>query len=45
MVDAILTNTVLPRIGHELLTRMADGTPTRSVKVSATGNEFQIAFG
>jgi len=45
MIDAILTNTVLPRIGHELLTRMADGTQTRSVTLSVTDSEFQLAFG
>jgi type VI secretion system protein VasG len=44
MIDAILTNTVLPRIGHELLTRMAEGAKTRSVKISAADNEFQLAF-
>jgi type VI secretion system protein VasG len=44
MIDAILTNTVLPRIGHELLTRMASGGTTRSVKISASDNEFQLAF-
>ena len=27
MIDAILTNTVLPQISRELLTRMAEGTP------------------
>jgi len=44
MIDAILTNTVLPRIGHELLTRMAEGATTRVAKVSAADSEFHYAF-
>ena len=30
MIDAILTNTVLPRISEEFLTRMMQGRPDRA---------------
>jgi type VI secretion system protein VasG len=44
MIDAILTNAVLPRIGQEMLTRMAAGKATRAAKVSVADSEFQFAF-
>jgi len=44
MIDAILTNTVLPRISHEFLTRMSQGTPTKSVTLQVKGSDFDYAF-
>jgi type VI secretion system protein VasG len=44
MIDAILTNTVLPRIGNEFLTRLSQGSPTASVALSVAQNDFQYAF-
>jgi type VI secretion system protein VasG len=44
MIDAILTNTVLPRISHEFLTRMSQGTPTKSVTLQVKGGDFDYAF-
>jgi hypothetical protein len=38
--DAIPTNTVLPRIGQEFLTRISTGTATTAVALSAKDNEF-----
>ena len=44
MVDAILTNTVLPAISHEMLTRLTQGRGVERVHVSAEGGEFRYAF-
>jgi type VI secretion system protein VasG len=44
MIDAILTNAVLPRIGQEVLSRMAEGKATHAVKVAVSENEFQFTF-
>jgi type VI secretion system protein VasG len=44
MIDAILTNTMLPDISREFLTRMIDGVPVSGVRVSASGGEFGYAF-
>jgi type VI secretion system protein VasG len=44
MIDAILTNTVLPSISREFLTRMMAGTPPARVHVSVAGGEFAYAF-
>jgi type VI secretion system protein VasG len=44
MIDAILTNTLLPQISGEFLTRMSEGRPTRAVSISVQGSEFQYAF-
>jgi len=44
MVDAILTNTVLPAISSEFLTRLAAGKPISRVHVGCNGTEFQYAF-
>jgi type VI secretion system protein VasG len=43
-VDAILTNTVLPEIGHELLTRLMDGKAAKRVHVGIKENELNYAF-
>jgi type VI secretion system protein VasG len=44
MIDAILTNTVLPRISNEFLTRLSLGSPTASVELSVAQSDFQYAF-
>jgi type VI secretion system protein VasG len=45
MIDAILTNTLLPRISQELLTRLGEGRPVSQIAVSAPGEDFEYAFG
>ncbi|MCA9131663.1 MAG: type VI secretion system ATPase TssH [Planctomycetales bacterium] len=44
MIDAILTNTVLPRISGEFLTRMMEGRPASRVHVQVAGGEFDYTF-
>jgi type VI secretion system protein VasG len=44
MIDAILTNTVLPKISDEFLRRMMEGKPIERVHVNVTDGEFGYAF-
>jgi type VI secretion system protein VasG len=44
MVDALITNTLLPEIGREFLNRLASGSEVRSVHVGATDKDFTFAF-
>ncbi|HXU83214.1 MAG TPA: type VI secretion system ATPase TssH [Polyangia bacterium] len=44
MIDAVLTNTMLPRISQEMLTRMMEGHPVNKISVSAKDQEFTYAF-
>jgi type VI secretion system protein VasG len=44
MIDAILTNTVLPEISREFLTRMMDAKDIKGVRVSATDGQFSYQF-
>lgn len=44
MIDSILTNTLLPRITQELLTRMMEGRPVTRVATTVTGGKLQYAF-
>jgi type VI secretion system protein VasG len=44
MIDAVLTNTLLPEISRELLLRTLDGRPISVVRVSARENVFEYAF-
>jgi type VI secretion system protein VasG len=44
MIDAILTNTVLPAISRELLNRMMAGSHPARVHVSVDGGEFAYGF-
>jgi type VI secretion system protein VasG len=44
MIDAVLTNTLLPEISRELLLRTLDGRPITIVRVSAKDNAFEYAF-
>ena len=45
MIDAILTNTLLPQVGRELLSRLREGTHTQSVRIGVAGNAFDCQFG
>jgi len=45
MIDAILTNTVLPRISRELLSRLSQGNALQSVAISAKDDDFSYSFG
>ena len=44
MIDAILTNTMLPEISTEFLTRMMEGHDIERVHVSVTDGEFVYEF-
>ena len=44
VIDALLTNTVLPRISHEYLTRLATGAPLHRVALSVEAGDFAYAF-
>jgi type VI secretion system protein VasG len=44
MIDAILTNTMLPDISREFLTRMMEGKEIAAVSVSVQGGEFAYGF-
>ncbi|HET6280302.1 MAG TPA: type VI secretion system ATPase TssH [Polyangia bacterium] len=44
MIDSILTNTLLPRISRELLTRLMEGRPVAAVTVTAADSDFQYTF-
>ncbi len=44
MIDAILTNTLLPQISREFLSRMSEGVPTQQITISLTGGEFACQF-
>jgi type VI secretion system protein VasG len=44
MIDAILTNTVLPRISEELLKRMMAGAPVKGVALAVANGDFAYNF-
>ena len=44
MVDAMITNTMLPEIGREFLSRLAAGSEIKHVQVTAKDGKFQFAF-
>ncbi len=44
MIDAILTNTMLPAISTEFLTRMMEGKPIERVHVNVVDGEFGYGF-
>jgi type VI secretion system protein VasG len=44
MVDAILTNTLLPEIGQELLTRLMEGKTAKRVHIGVKDSEFTYSF-
>jgi type VI secretion system protein VasG len=44
MIDAILTNTLLPRISQEILGRLGEGRPVARVSVSTDKEDFSYKF-
>ena len=44
MIDAILTNSVLPRISQEFLTRTLDGGAIERVQISVENGDFRYEF-
>jgi type VI secretion system protein VasG len=44
VIDAILTNTVLPKISREYLQRLSDGQAIRRVALGVEAGEFSYAF-
>jgi type VI secretion system protein VasG len=40
MIDAILTNSILPRVSESILTRMIDQLPLKKIKVGVSNSEF-----
>ncbi|BCG01811.1 protein ClpV1 (plasmid) [Paraburkholderia sp. PGU19] len=44
MIDAILTNTLLPHISNEFLTRMMNGATVSRVQIGARDGEFVYTF-
>ncbi|VWX55976.1 Protein ClpV1 [Burkholderiales bacterium 8X] len=44
MIDAILTNTMLPDISREFLGRMMEGRPIERVQVAVADGQFDYAF-
>jgi len=44
VIDALLTNTVLPRISHEYLTRLASGAPLHKVELTVDAGDFAYGF-
>jgi type VI secretion system protein VasG len=45
MIDAILTNTMLPDMSREFLTRTMEGRAIQGVKVGTDGAAFVYTFG
>jgi type VI secretion system protein VasG len=44
VIDALLTNTVLPRISTEYLTRLTEGVSLARIRLSATAGDFVYEF-
>ncbi|WP_250454713.1 type VI secretion system ATPase TssH [Caballeronia sp. ATUFL_M2_KS44] len=44
MIDAILTNTVLPRVSTEFLSRLVDGRSVEKVEVGVSDGDFTYSF-
>ena len=44
MVDALITNTMLPEIGREVLARLASGAGIKRVHVSTIDSNFAFAY-
>ena len=44
MVDAMITNQLLPEVGRELLTRLAEGSTISRVHLSVKDDKFTFAF-
>ena len=44
MIDSILTNTMLPNVSQQILTRLMEGNPIKSIAISAADAEFQYTY-
>jgi type VI secretion system protein VasG len=44
MIDGILTNTVLPTISEQFLTRMLEGKAVKGIHVDVADGQFSYAF-
>jgi type VI secretion system protein VasG len=44
MIDAILTQTLLPEISREFLTRLMNGEVVRAVRLGVKGNDFAFSY-
>jgi type VI secretion system protein VasG len=44
VIDALLTNTVLPQVSREYLTRLASGAPLKQVALTVKDGDFAYAF-
>ncbi len=44
IIDAILTNTVLPKVSIEYLTRTAEGAQLKGITLGVDGDDFSYAF-
>jgi type VI secretion system protein VasG len=44
MIDAILTNTLLPEISREFLTRLSQSNPTKAVRIGVRDSELEYSF-
>jgi len=44
IIDSILTNTVLPKVSIEYLTRMSQGAELKGIKLGAADGEFTYSF-
>ncbi|HEV2441894.1 MAG TPA: type VI secretion system ATPase TssH [Steroidobacteraceae bacterium] len=44
MIDAILTNTLLPRISRSFLERMSEGTATHAIDISVKQSDFEYSI-
>ena len=44
IIDAILTNTVLPKISVEYLSRLSQGEELKGITLGATEGEFTYSF-
>jgi type VI secretion system protein VasG len=44
MIDAILTNTILPRMSEEYLTRMVEGRPLSAITLAVKNGDFSLEF-
>jgi type VI secretion system protein VasG len=44
MIDAVLTNALLPQMSRELLRRNLDGTPAKRAHVAVRDGDFAFNF-
>jgi type VI secretion system protein VasG len=44
MIDAILTNTILPRMSEEYLTRVVEGRPLSGITLGVKNGDFALEF-